>query len=165
MLSPVPFARPFITAAYRTVADERQPRAWHRRGFTLVEMMVALGVFGFLTTAAFVGLGRLSPQFDIDNGVRTVAMDLQQARVQAITRGHSINVAFSSYDLTVSDANQSGTTLTQGKLPKSLSMSASPSVATFTPLGTLITPLTIAVTNGSQTRYVTVGIIGEVQTQ
>jgi hypothetical protein len=128
-------------------------------------MMVALGVFGVLTATAFVGLGLLSPGFNIDNGVRGVAMVLQQARVQAITRGHRINVAFSSYDLTVSDADENGATLTKGELPKRLSMSAQPSVATFSPLGTLTAPLTVAVTNSTHTRYVTAGIIGEVQIQ
>ena len=133
------------------------------KGFTLAEMLVTISVLGILSTAAAVGLGTLAPQFDLDNAARKVAMALNQARVQAITRGHSIVVTFGTNDFTITDGVNAETVATD-QLPPHITVSAG-SVATFTPLGTVTTPVTVTVSNSDHSRGVSVGLIGEVQIQ
>ena len=130
-------------------------------GFTVAEMLVAISTLGILVAAAAVGLGTLAPQFDLDNGARKVAMALNQGRVQAITRGHTIVVTFDTNDFTITDGEE---TVATDRLPSHITISAT-SAVTFTPLGTVTVPVTVTVSNSSHSRGVSVGLIGEVQTQ
>jgi len=131
------------------------------KGLTVAELLVAISTLGVLLSATAVGLGTLAPQFDLDNAARKVAMGLNQARVQAITRGHTVVVTFGTDDLTIADGEE---TIATDQLPPHITMSADSSV-TFTPLGTVTAPVTVTVSNSSHSRGVSVGLIGEVQTQ
>lgn len=131
------------------------------KGFTLAEMFVTISVLGILLAAAAVGLGTLAPQFDLDNGTRKVAMALNQGRVQAITRGHTIVVAFDTDAFTITDA---GETIATDTFPPHISVSAD-GAASFTPLGTVTAPVIVTVSNSDHSRVVSVGLIGEVQIQ
>lgn len=133
------------------------------KGFTLAEMLVTISVLGILSTAAAVGLGALAPQFDLDNAARKVAMALNQGRVQAITRGHTMVVAFGTNDFTITDA-VAGETVATDTFPPHITVSADGD-ATFTSLGTVTTPVTVTVSNSNHSRAVSVGLIGEVQIQ
>ena len=140
-----------------------------QRGLTVIELLVAIAIFGVLVGVARVGLGSLAPQFNIDNGARTLTMALNQARVQAITRGHTVDAAVGGGGFSIFDVNNGNELLAEGELPAHITVSSGNAV--FTPLGTLNTnlstsvPLTFAVSNGSHTRNITVGLIGEVQVQ
>jgi prepilin-type N-terminal cleavage/methylation domain-containing protein len=131
------------------------------KGFTLAEMLVTSSVLGILLAAAAVGLGTLAPQFDLDNAARKVAMALNQGRVQAITRGHTMVVAFDTNDFTITDGDE---TVATDQLPLHITVSADGD-ATFTPLGTVTAPVTVTVSNSDGSRIVSVGLIGEVQVQ
>ena len=131
------------------------------KGFTLAELLVAVGVLGLLTTIAAVGLGTLAPQFDLDNAARKVAMALNQGRVQAITRGHTMVVTFGTNDFTITDGVNAETVATD-QLPPHITVSADGD-ATFTSLGSVTTPVTVTVSNSDHSRDVSVGLIGEVQ--
>ncbi len=133
------------------------------KGFTLAEMFVAISVLGILSTAAAVGLGTLAPQFDLDNAARKVAMALNQGRVQAITRGHTIVVTFGTNDFTITD-NVNDETVATDTFPPHITVSADGDT-TFTPLGTVTTPVTVTMRNSGHSRAVSVGLIGEVQIQ
>ena len=130
------------------------------KGFTLAEMLVAISTLGILLGAAVVGLGTLAPQFDLDNGTRKVAMALNQARVQAITRGHTIVVTFDTNDFTIADGDKR---IAKDTFPPHITVS--PDSVTFTPLGTVTAPVTVTVSNSDHSRAVSVGLIGEVQIQ
>ena len=138
------------------------------KGFTLTETLVAISVLGILMAAAAVGLGTLAPQFDLDNATRKVAMALNQGRVQAITRGHAMVVAFAADDegaiaFTITD-NVDDETVATDTFPPHITVSAD-SDTTFTPLGTVTAPVTVTVSNSDGSREVRVGLIGEVQIQ
>lgn len=137
------------------------------KGFTVAEMLVAISTLGILLGAAAVGLGTLAPQFDLDNATRKVAMALNQGRVQAITRGHTIVVTFGTNDFAITDGDE---TVAADQLPSHITVSAAGD-AVFTSLGTLdpaltaAIPLTVRVSNSGHSRGVSVGLIGEVQIQ
>jgi prepilin-type N-terminal cleavage/methylation domain-containing protein len=138
------------------------------KGFTLAEMLVTSSVLGILLAAAAVGLGTLAPQFDLDNAARKVAMALNQGRVQAITRGHTMVVAFDTNDegavaFTITD-NVADEIVATDIFPPHIAVSAD-SHAIFTPLGTVTAPVTVTVSNSHGSRIVSVGLIGEVQVQ
>ena len=88
-------------------------------------------------------------------------MALNQGRVQAITRGHTVVVTFGTNDFTIADGDE---TVATDQLPPHITVSAD-SDATFTPLGTVTAPVTVTVGNGDGSREVKVGLIGEVQIQ
>jgi len=134
-----------------------------QRGFTMVEMIVAIGIFGIMGAIAAVGLGIFAPQFNLDNAARMAAMGLNQARVQAITRGHNIDITFAAYTFAITDADNGDELMAVGELP--FAITADVGTTTFTPLGTVTAPLTITLSNGDGSRAVSVGLIGEVQIQ
>jgi hypothetical protein len=133
----------------------------------VAEMLVAISTLGILLAGAAVGLGTLAPQFDLDNAARKVAMALNQGRVQAITRGHTIAVTFGTNDFTITDGDE---TVAADQLPPHITVYAAGD-AVFTSLGTLdpvltaAIPLIVTVSNSDTYRSVSVGLIGEVQTQ
>lgn len=145
---------------------ERLPRRRGRfitkseRGLTVIEILVAIGILAILLATAAVGLGALAPKFNLDNGVRTVAMALHQARAQAITRGHIVDVVFDSYTFTVTDTD-SGEILAEGEAPSGITLAAD-DIASFTSLGTTAAPVTVTISNGDHSRDVSVGLTGEV---
>jgi hypothetical protein len=91
------------------------------------------------------------------------AMGLNQARVQAITRGHNIDITFAAYTFAITDADNGNELMAVGELPSAIT--ANVGTTTFTPLGTVTAPLTITLSNGDGSRAVSVGLIGEVQVQ
>lgn len=123
--------------------------------------MVTTFVIGIMAASA-PGLGALSTTFNLDNGTRTVAMALSQARVYAITRGHVVNVSFTSQSFTTTDTEAGSAVLMSGKLPAQLTVTAS-GPASFSPLGTVGAPVVVTVERATHTRTVRVGITGEVQ--
>ncbi|MEW6300417.1 MAG: GspH/FimT family protein [Thermodesulfobacteriota bacterium] len=135
--------------------------ASNEKGLTVIEILVAIGILAILLATAAVGLGALAPKFNLDNGVRTVAMALHQARVQAITRGHTIEVVFDSTGFTITDATSEDEVIAGGEVSSGIVLSPS-DVISFTPLGTAAAPQTVSVSNGDYSRSVSVGLTGEV---
>ncbi len=133
-------------------------------GITVIELLVASAVFGMLALMAMVTLGSLVPKFNLDSGARLTAMGLIQARMQAISRGHTIDVTFATDTLAIIDTDNADEILAYFKLPSGITISAG-SDATFTPLGIVPVPRTITVSNGDDSRDVRVGLTGEVQIQ
>ena len=131
------------------------------KGMTLIELMVALAMLGILLPMAAVSLGSLAPKFDLDNAARKTVMVLNQARVQAITRGHTVVVTFGTDTFLITDNTKH---FPMGDLDTYITVSAEDD-ATFTPLGTVTIPVTVTVSNSEDSRDVSVGLTGEVQVQ
>lgn len=110
-------------------------------------------------------LGTMATRFTLDGGTRAVAMALSQARVSAITRGHPVSASFTTHGYTMTDtvlnANQ---IVVKGNVPAQVLISST-GTTTFTPLGTISTPLVVTLRRGDVTRFVRVGLTGEVQVQ
>jgi prepilin-type N-terminal cleavage/methylation domain-containing protein len=141
----------------------RKKRFWQQQqGLTALEMVVAMGIVGILAAMTSIGLAALAPKFNLDNSARQVAMALSQARIQAITRGHAIDIAFAADSFAITDPADGDELLAEGELPSGITVDASDTV-TFTPLGTTAAPLTVTVSNSDGSRAVSVGLTGEVQ--
>ncbi len=73
------------------------------RGFSLVEMMVVIGVFGVLTALSLPAFGRYIRSNRISTSVSRFAADLQLARATAIANGRIIQVATTGNTYVITD--------------------------------------------------------------
>lgn len=133
-------------------------------GMTLIETLIALATLAILISTTSVTLGSLAPKFNLDNGTRLTAMALHQAKMQAVTRGRSISVAFDSDGFSVFDTEEPTDVLSELDMPTGVSLTADGGVE-FTAMGTATFPRSISVSNGPHYRLVSVGFTGEVQVQ
>ena len=63
-------------------------------GFTLMDMMVTVGVIGVLAGAALPEMSDVAAQLRLSEGQRDVERVLQTARLKAVTAGHPMRVRF-----------------------------------------------------------------------
>lgn len=137
---------------------------WSCQGFSIIEILVAISILSLLLVIAATTLSELAPKFELDNTVRSVAMALNQARNQAITRGRLVNVTFGSHSYAITDATDGDAVLAMDELSTLAVVAAEDSVS-FTPLGMSTAEVFITVSNASHSRTVKVGITGEVMLQ
>ncbi len=130
----------------------------------MIQNLIALATLAILISMTSVTLGSLAPKFNLDNGSRLTAMALLQAKMQAVTRGRSISVAFDSDGFSVFDTAEPTDVLSELDMPAGVSLTTNGDVE-FTSLGTVIFPRSITVSNGQNYRIVSVGFTGEVQVQ
>jgi len=130
-----------------------------QRGFTLLETLVVMSISGLLLGLSYVTLGKLAPQFALNDATRTSLMAINQARVRAITRGHNVTLAFGSNSFTISDPGD--VVAATRNLPPNITASSVP--LTFTPLGRLQAgSVSVSMSNGSSTRLMYVLPSGEI---
>ena len=135
-------------------------RRW-QAGLSFAEAMVTLSLAGVVAGIGVVSLGSLTASYALDNGSRTVAMALGQARVFAIARGRDVTVTFNSSHF-VAHAAGSSETLLSGEVPSPVTM-ATTGAATFSPLGTVGNPVVVTLDRSGETRQVRVAFSGEVE--
>ncbi|MEY2677371.1 MAG: hypothetical protein RLZ00_63 [Pseudomonadota bacterium] len=68
------------------------PSPWPSRGFTLVEMLVCLGVLGVMASLAIPGWQRLQERHRIEAARDQLVSDLQAARIRALQRGEALQL-------------------------------------------------------------------------
>jgi general secretion pathway protein H len=68
------------------------------RGFTLIEMLVALGIAAVLVGAAFSMLPQRSSTLDVAGAARRMAANLREARSAAIAGNRPVDVPFDVAD-------------------------------------------------------------------
>jgi len=130
-------------------------------GFSFAEMVVTLSMAGVLAGIGALSLGSLAAAFSLDGGARTVAMGLSQARIFAITRGRTVTVTFGSSSFVTRDVAVDKQ-LMSGAVPVPVTMEAS-GVVSFSPLGTVATPVVVTLDRNGETRLVSVGLTGEAE--
>ena len=117
-----------------------------RSGYTVVELLVVVGIIGMMAAAAAPSFVKQIPNRRLDRASWQVYMDLQQARTLAVSENVSVEVSFNTAQKQYTiwaDANGNGTKDTGESEVKSLSDIAGlelyvyPTSAVFKPTGTV----------------------------
>ncbi|MBA2565816.1 MAG: GspH/FimT family pseudopilin [Gemmatimonadetes bacterium] len=128
-------------------------------GFSLFEMLVAIGLIGILAAIAFPSFAAYTTPFRVQSAGREVYSALQDVRQQSITRGRRTRFQISgqdSYTLLWEDGNTWRTIRGPLKLDKDVRVVSSGGDLTFQPRGTVspMTTLTISDSTNPEHRLV-----------
>ncbi len=104
------------------------------RGFTVIELIAALTIFGILVAIALPGWNRLLPGFELSNSARLVHSELQSIKIRSATENASYRVAYVAGGTDI-EVQRDSKTLAIKPLPAGVSISKAGSV-TFSPRGT-----------------------------
>lgn len=143
------------------------------RGFTLGELMAALVVFAIVTAVAVPSYLSAQPGLRLNGGAREVLGKLMWARSKAVQLNTTYAVTFpSDYSMQIfNDTNANGTadagewsqTVDLQTDYSGITLSKSGSDPTFGGRGTAAGSTTITVSNGTNTKTVTVSATGNVK--
>ena len=128
-------------------------------GFTLLEMMAVVGIFGLLIAISVPGVMGGVRNAKLKGASETLAADLRLARSMATAQRRTFAVAFRPNSYSVVRLSQPITVLTR-QLPSGVTCSA-PDTAKFFAWG-LTQAATITVTNSQRTRTVQMLATGSV---
>ena len=157
-----------MTALTSTLRRPRQTIA--SGGYTLVEVLTAVALAGVVTAAAGATIPPMLSSFSLRNATFAVAQELRVARQRAVTTRAGARLVFSStsYVRRRESPPGSNTYIADGAtetLPSGIIVTSDPVDPTFDRRGLVALPYTITLTNGSNTKTVTVTGIGRVDVQ
>jgi prepilin-type N-terminal cleavage/methylation domain-containing protein len=135
------------------------------RGFTLIELMAAVGIASILMAIAVPNFLSTLPRLRLADAARQVATDLQQVRMKAIAQNIPYQISFSTTTYVLqkcngSCANEGGTI----PLPEGITLTSS-TAPQFQPRGTAAAATTITLSNGTSSKWVCVKTVGRVNIQ
>jgi len=70
----------------------------HQLGFTLIEMMIVIAIFGVLAVMSYFGANALLPGYRLNGAIRMVRGDLYNAKMLAAKRNQQYRVVFNATD-------------------------------------------------------------------
>ena len=139
------------------------------RGFTIIELLVAMGLAAILMAIAIPQFMTWLPTINLGAGARQVAADLQLARTRGISQNSMFRVTFpalpaSGYTIEVFTAGAYVTDRGPIPLPLGITVTAVSAAFNFTTHGTATSTSTITLQNtAGQTTTVTVNPVGRVR--
>ncbi|MBF6593792.1 MAG: prepilin-type N-terminal cleavage/methylation domain-containing protein [Thermaceae bacterium] len=144
-----------------------------RKGFTLIEMLVVLGILAIIFALGFPGLRNYIQASYLRSAVTALAQSLKQVGSIALTRSepYHLNMTVNSGALSwTSDADTTNTNLVRTTLPYNAQIAgfdcsnSSNYTLSFTGRGMPTTGCSISVSLNGKTRLVTVLLTGKVVT-
>jgi prepilin-type N-terminal cleavage/methylation domain-containing protein len=135
-------------------------------GFTVIEILAAIGVAGLLMVIAMPFFTKTLPALRLTDAARQVATDLQQVRMRAIAQSIPHQISFSSTTYVIQRCN--GTCANDGgnmALPEGITVTPPASPPQFQPRGSVSAATTIRLSNGTTNKWVCVRIVGRINVQ
>lgn len=138
---------------------KRERQKQQASGFTVLELMVAVGIAMVVLGIAVPSLLTWLPSLRLSSAARQVATDLQVARMKAISQNASYTVSFNTSNSTYSFTGTSRDVVQEYPGITISSVSANP---VFTPRGTASTTGNVTLSNGTATKQIQVSTVGRV---
>jgi prepilin-type N-terminal cleavage/methylation domain-containing protein len=135
-------------------------------GFTVIELLAAIGVAGLLMMVAMPFFTRTLPALRLNDAARQIATDLQQVRMRAIAQSIPHQISFTTTTYVVQRCN--GACANDGgnmALPEGIVVTPPSTAPQFQPRGTVPTAATIRLSNGTANKWVCVKIVGRINVQ
>jgi prepilin-type N-terminal cleavage/methylation domain-containing protein len=130
-----------------------------RRGFSLGEILVVVGVFSILAVIAVPQFGAFRPKFRLDGATRQIYSELMWARSKAVNDNSSYVVTFPTNQTMLITGLTTKTVNIQTEY-SDVTLTSSASTVTFSSRGTADVAPTITLTNSGGTKTVTLRITG-----
>jgi len=136
-----------------------------RRGFTLVEAVLALALASIFVLGGTYALQRLVPRFHIQSGIWEVTSGLSQARFRAIMSGAPVRVRFvrSGFVFERYDETAKAWKISRQAFLPGVEVRAN-NAPVFHPQGTVSDLASITVSNARGTYRITIAITGRIRT-
>jgi prepilin-type N-terminal cleavage/methylation domain-containing protein len=142
-------------------------------GFTLLELLIVIGMIGVLSAIGFVSVGGLRRSLALDEASATLSQKIQRARAQSMSTSTVWQVRITDSDTFVLEQNTSTTTTpswtnkSTTDLPSGMTFSnAASTTITFTTKGidSGSNPASIQIINGTSTLTMNISMIGTIKT-
>lgn len=135
-----------------------------RKGFTLLETVLAMALAAFFVYAGSISISRLAPKFHLHRAVWEIESSLNQARFKSVWKGTPLRVRFEGarYRLEFYDPAVKAWRLDRAALLEGVTVQANNNPA-FYPEGTVSNLATISVSNSRGAYKITVAISGRIK--
>lgn len=135
----------------------------NRKGLTVIELLVTVGLLALLVTVLVPGLGSFFSRLEIHSALRTVTAGLSAARYQAIRDNQPVRAEVTPGWLRLCvDNGQGWQVIRSFALSEKLSIRAN-SRPVFSPMGNVSPLCTITLKNGLRAWRVVVSMYGRVK--
>jgi prepilin-type N-terminal cleavage/methylation domain-containing protein len=129
-----------------------------RRGFSLAEILVAIGIFAILAAIATPQFIAFRPKNRLNGAARQIYSELMWARSKAVNENGSYTVTFVSNGMQIAGSTMKTVNIQTEYTDVTLTSTAS--TITFSSRGTTDVAPTITLTNPGGTKSVTIRITG-----
>ena len=134
-------------------------RVTNGRGFTVAEMLVAVGIFGILSATAAPYLFAMKLRFRLDGATRQVFSEIMSARMKAINENATYTITFPT-NHTIQIVGSATRTVDLQTLYDGVTVSSSAATINLSSRGSSDAASTITVSNSTGSKTVTLKITG-----